>query len=190
MKNKSIELIPADTNLADSLCAYYIRNRSFLKPFEPVREETFFTPEYQREVLRSEMLARKNGIAFRFYIRPAGEPNKIIGIIGLNNIIRGAFLSCHLGYKLDNAYLGRGFMPMAVDMVTDYAFRELNLHRIEANVMPRNKASLRVLEKCGFENEGLSKFYLNINGIWEDHIHMVKLNYEMHHVKHKGRESE
>ena len=69
---------------------------------------------------------------------------------------------------------------MAVGMLTRYAFEELGLHRIEANVMPKNKASLRVLEKNHFVNEGISKYYLNINGVWEDHIHMVKINYDMH----------
>lgn len=187
MKNAHIELIPPDLSLAEPLCAYYLRNREFLRPFDPAREDGFFTPEHQREVLRSEMLAREAGIACRFYIRPMDAPEKIIGTIGLNNIIRGAFHSCHLGYKLDEAYTGRGYMTMAVGMVADYAFRELKLHRIEANVMPRNKASLRVVEKNGFENEGLSKFYLNINGIWEDHIHMVKLNYEMHKPQFSGR---
>lgn len=67
-------------------------------------------------------------------------------------------------------------MTQAVSAITKIAFEELKLHRIEANVMPFNKASLRVLEKCGFENEGLSKKYLKINNVWEDHIHMVKLN--------------
>ena len=69
---------------------------------------------------------------------------------------------------------------MAVEMLTKYAFEELDLHRIEANVMPKNKASLRVLEKNDFMNEGISKYYLNINGVWEDHIHMVKINYAIH----------
>ena len=69
---------------------------------------------------------------------------------------------------------------MAVEMLVRYAFEELQLHRIEANVMPRNAASLRVLEKNDFVNEGLSKYYLRINGTWEDHIHMVKLNDSMH----------
>lgn len=179
MKNQIIELIPADPSLAEALCAYYIRNREFLRPFEPAREETFFTPEHQRSILETEVEARRNGTACRFYIRLVNRP-EIIGTIGLNNIIRGAFQSCHLGYKLDEAHRGQGIMPMAVNLVVNYAFQELNLHRIEANVMPRNLPSLRVLEKCGFENEGLSRFYLNINGLWEDHIHMVRLNYDLH----------
>ena len=180
MKNQHIELIPPDPSLAEALCAYYTRNREFLRAFEPVREEAFFTPAYQAEILRGEQLARAQGTGCRFYIRPVGQQEKIIGSVGLNNIIRGAFQSCHLGYKLDKDYQNRGLMTMAIAMVVDHAFGTLHLHRVEANVMPRNLASLRVLEKNGFENEGLSKYYLNINGIWEDHIHMVRLNYGMH----------
>lgn len=60
--------------------------------------------------------------------------------------------------------------------VIRYAFDELRLHRIEANIMPRNSASLKMVEKLGFSSEGLARKYLKINGIWEDHIHMVLLN--------------
>ena len=118
--------------------------------------------------------------AFRFYIILMEQPSKIIGVIGLNNVVCGAFCSAFLGYKLDKDYVDNGYMSMAVKMLTKYAFEELGLHRIEANVMPKNKASLRVLEKNQFINEGISKYYLNINGVWEDHIHMVKINYAMH----------
>ena len=69
-------------------------------------------------------------------------------------------------------------MTQAVQTVTDFGFGELGLHRIEGNVMPRNRASLRVLEKCGFQKEGISPRYLKINGVWEDHIHMVRLQDE------------
>ena len=61
----------------------------------------------------------------------------------------------------------------------DYAFGPLALHRVEANIMPRNQASLRVAEKCGFQPEGLARRYLCINGVWEDHLHMVRLNAAM-----------
>ena len=98
----------------------------------------------------------------------------------MNNVVWGAFCSASLGYKLDKDYVNKGYMSVAVEMLIKYAFEELGLHRIEANVMPKNKASLRVLEKNQFINEGTSKYYLNINGVWEDHIHMVKINYAMH----------
>lgn len=180
MQNGDIRLVPASESLAPAVAGYYRRNREFLKPFDPAREEAFFTLEHQREILRAEEAARAAKEGFRFYIVPVDGPETVIGSIGLNNIVWGAFRSAFLGYKLDAAYLNRGYMTAAVGMVVQYAFAEAGLHRVEANVMPRNKPSLRVLEKNGFVNEGLSKYYLNINGVWEDHVHMVRINFAMH----------
>ena len=172
--------MPADTSLAAKVVDYYNRNRTFLETFEPVRNEEFSSLEYQRSVLEKQMIEYRARTAFRFYIVPIEHPSKVIGIIGLNNVIWGAFCSAFLGYKLDKDYINKGYMSVAVEMLVEYAFEELGLHRIEANVMPRNKASLRVLEKNQFINEGISKYYININGVWEDHVHMVKINYAMH----------
>ena len=180
MQNKYIQLLPADVSFAEQVVDYYKRNKEFLKAFEPIRNEEFFTLEYQKEILRRERLEYEEKTSFHFYIMLTEDLSRIIGMIGLNNVVWGAFCSAFLGYKLDKDFLNRGCMSMAVEMLTEYAFEELQLHRIEANVMPRNKASLRVLEKNHFKNEGISKYYLNINGVWEDHIHMVKINYSMH----------
>lgn len=180
MQNKCIELVPAEISLAEQVTDYYRRNRGFLEGYEPRREERFFLLEYQQAVLKKEMDDFQQKNAFHFYIRPADQPNKIIGAIGLSHVIWGAFCSAFLGYKLDESFTSRGYMSMAVDMLVRYAFDELHLHRIEANVMPKNIASLRVLEKNLFIKEGISKYYLNINGIWEDHIHMVRINHDMH----------
>lgn len=180
MKNECIELVPADLSLWEQVADYYRRNRDFLERFEPLRDEEFYSIERQTDNLRGEVRRMEEGREYRFYIRPAGDQGKIIGSIGLSNVVMGAFKSAFLGYKLDREFINRGYMTMAVNMVVEYAFGEIGLHRIEANVMPWNSASLRVLEKNGFENEGMSKYYLNINGVWEDHIHMVKINYAMH----------
>lgn len=182
MKNQYIQLVPADLSLAEQVVDYYKRNRDFLKAFEPVRSEEFFSLEYQRTALKKEMADYETKAAFHYYIMPMERPSKIIGIIGLNNVVWGAFCSAFLGYKLDKDYVNKGYMSVAVEMLVKYAFEELGLHRIEANVMPKNKASLRVLEKNQFINEGISKYYLKINGVWEDHIHMVKINYAMHEI--------
>lgn len=69
-----------------------------------------------------------------------------------------------------------GYMAEAIRKGIDIMFNEFGLHRIEANIMPKNKRSLRVVEKLGFVNEGTASRYLMINGKWEDHIHMVLLN--------------
>ncbi|GMA58037.1 acetyltransferase (GNAT) family protein [Alicyclobacillus sacchari] len=77
---------------------------------------------------------------------------------------------------MDKAYNGRGYTTEAVRLVVDYAFRVLKLHRIEAGVMPHNEGSIRVLEKSGFEKEGLSKKNVLINGKWEEHLHFAIVN--------------
>lgn len=180
MGNDTIQLLPADPSLASEVTDYYQRNRTFLEKYEPIREEEFFSLEYQRKLLEEERLDFCQKTAFRFYLTLTSQPQRIIGIIGLNNVVWGAFCSAFLGYKSDEEAQNKGYMTIAVGLLTDYAFHELHLHRIEANVMPRNQASLRVLEKNHFVNEGISKYYLNINGVWEDHIHMVRINYALH----------
>lgn len=160
---------------------YYLRNREFLKEWEPVRTEEFYTLEFQEKQLQNDLEAFKNGISIRFwiFIKSTSGSTKLIGSIALSNIVRGAFQSCHLGYKLDKDEVGKGYMTEVLKKVIRIAFKDYKLHRIEANIMPKNKASLRVVEKSGFYNEGIAYNYLKIYGRWEDHIHMVLLNPEV-----------
>ena len=158
---------------AESVLEYCIRNKDFLKDTEPEREESFYTLGEQERLL-SKDASCDNG--YRFWLRKKEDPLRVIGTVGLNNIVMGAFRSCFLGYRLDREELNRGYMTEALARCIDFAFQEIGLHRLEANIMPRNAPSLRVVQKLGFRNEGLSEKYLRINGIWEDHIHMVLLN--------------
>jgi ribosomal-protein-alanine N-acetyltransferase len=121
----------------------------------------------------------ERGQLVKLWLCKTEEPDRVIGSVAISNIVRGVFLSCHLGYRLDEAEQGKGYMTEAIREMVAYAFQKLGLHRIEANIMPRNTASLKVTEKLGFYHEGLAKQYLRINGKWEDHIHMVLLNEEM-----------
>lgn len=176
---KDLLLKSSDVNLTESLLEYYLRNKAFLEEFEPKRDPSFFTYEGQYNQLEKEIVDADQKVSFHFYIFKKNDDKKIIGCIGLNNIVWGSFLSCFLGYKLDGQHINKGYMTQAVCAVADFAFSDLHLHRIEGNIMPRNQASLRVLEKCGFVNEGMSKKYLKINDIWEDHVHMVLINEHM-----------
>ena len=135
-----------------------------------------------RQSLAEELGWAEVGRSFRFLLVQPRHPGKIIGALGFNEIVRGAFQSCFVSYKIDAALWGRGYGSEAIRYGTGWAFRVLGLHRAEANVMPRNAASLRAAEKAGYRPEGLARRYLNINGVWEDHIHMVKLNEEEYHA--------
>lgn len=95
--------------------------------------------------------------------------DKIVGSITLSQIFRKAFQNCYLGYALGVKYVGNGFMTEAVNLILRYAFKNLKLHRIEANVQPENLPSIAVLMRCGFTKEGFSRKYLKIKGKWRDH---------------------
>ncbi|MEK4050261.1 GNAT family N-acetyltransferase [Bacillus sp. FSL K6-2839] len=97
------------------------------------------------------------------------ETDDLIGTISLSSVVRGPVEGAWLGYVLDEKHGGKGYMTEAIRLIIDYAFDELHLHRIEAGVKPSNIGSIRVLEKTGFENEGLNRKKVKINGVWEDH---------------------
>jgi len=165
-----------DKSSAELVVDYYLRNKLFLEEWESEKSEEFYTKQYQEEQLDNELSNIENKSSFSLWVFKKEDDNRIIGSIGFNNIVRGAFLSCHLGYKLDKDEINNGYMTEAIQKGIDIMFNEFGLHRIEANIMPKNKRSLIVVKKLGFYNEGLAFKYLKINGKWEDHIHMVLLN--------------
>lgn len=162
--------------LAEEVTAYQTENRAFLSKTAPQRGEDFYTVEFQKNLLAQEEERCRNYRAVRYWISKKEEPNHIIGMVGLNEIVFGAFQSCFLAYNLSGANVRRGYATEAVKELLRVAFEELGLHRVEANIMPRNLPSLGLVEKLGFVREGLSREYLKINGAWEDHVHMVLLN--------------
>ena len=93
----------------------------------------------------------------------------IAGQLTVSTIVWGSARMATLGYWVDEARAGRGIAPTAVALATDHCFQTLGLHRMEINIRPENRASLRVVEKLGFRDEGLRKRYLHIAGQWADH---------------------
>jgi ribosomal-protein-alanine N-acetyltransferase len=103
----------------------------------------------------------------------------LIGQITMGGIIYGAMRGAHIGYWIDQRFSNRGFTTLAVDALTEFAFTELRLHRIEINLRPENAASRRVAEKAGYRFEGERARYLHIDGDWRDHISFVRENPEI-----------
>jgi len=135
-------------------------NREFLAPFDPVRDDDFFTLEVHRA--RIAEAGRHSWL-----ILDDGEP---AGFIGLSNVVRGPLQSAVLSYWVDQDRNGLGLATRAVGAVVDFAFGDLQLHRVEAGTLPDNFASQRVLEKNGFERYGLARRFLLIAGEWRDHV--------------------
>lgn len=176
IRTKRLVLRRLQLDDAPLLLEFYTKNEAFFKAYEPVKLTSFYQLAYQETAIKAEKSKEEQGRSIKFMMFKEDEPTRLIGLVTLNEIVKGCFLSCFMGYKIDQDYTNQGYMTEAVEAVVHYAFDVMRLHRIEANIMPKNKPSLQVATKAGFINEGISKQYLKINGVWEDHIHMVKLN--------------
>jgi ribosomal-protein-alanine N-acetyltransferase len=117
----------------------------------------------------ARLLALSNTATHQKYFVCRVEDGRICAYVGLNEIVRGAFLSSYLGYWTGVPFLRRGYATWGVRLCLRRAFEELGLHRVEANIIPGNVASLALARRCGFRKEGYSPRYLQIAGIWQDH---------------------
>ncbi|MFJ2414826.1 GNAT family N-acetyltransferase [Streptomyces brevispora] len=162
-----VRLRPVTAADAASLAASMTRSRTYMRPWEPRRPDSFYTEEGQRQRLAGLLTDREAGRAMAWVL--ADEEDRAIGGFNLNAIALGPFRSATLGYWVDVEYTGRGLATAAVRKICDLARDELRLHRVEAGTVTANTASQRVLTKCGFEQFGLAPRYLHIDGEWRDH---------------------
>jgi ribosomal-protein-alanine N-acetyltransferase len=163
---------PAD---AEDMLQLQIQNRDFFQQFAMERDEKFYTLEGQRDRLERLVTYAMDDTDYYFGIFTNAD-NHLIGSINLFSLIRGSIQSAFVGYFLDEKQNGKGYTTEAVKLIVKFAFDELKLHRVEAGVMPHNLGSIRVLEKAGFEKEGLARKNVKINGKWEDHQQMAIVN--------------
>ena len=151
------------TDDAEELAALYRSNREFLAPFEPARDDAYFTATVQRGRLERP----DDADWWRWAILDGGA---IAGMIALNDVMRGALQMGTVGYWVDRERNGRGLASAAVADVVAFAFGAAGLHRLEAGTLPDNVPSQRVLTKNGFERFGYAKELLLIDGTWRDHV--------------------
>jgi ribosomal-protein-alanine N-acetyltransferase len=140
-------------------------NRSWLRPWEatnPQAPSAFDVKSQLRGLLRQ--LDDQSGMPFVIEVK-----GKLQGQLNVANVMYGSVSSAVLGYWISPEVAGRGVMPTAVSLVTDYLMDQVGLHRVEINIRPENTASLRVIQKLGFRYEGLKQRYIHINGDWRDH---------------------
>ncbi len=147
------------------------RCAGWLLKWEPLRPPGVPDPVEDRHAFAARCAARDReiqlGTGYGFGLFVDGV---FAGEINLNSIHRGAFQSGYIGYWIDERVAGNGYMPEAVVLVLRFGFEQLGLHRMQISIIPRNTASRRVVEKLGLRDEGIALRYLEINGVWEDHV--------------------
>ena len=161
-----ILLRPVEPRDAEPLADAYRRNREHLAPWEPTRDEQFFTTRWHRDEIALLLDQLDAGRKIPLVLVDGDE---VVGRVNVNGIMRGAFQSASLGYWVDAAYGGRGLATSAVLAVVGLALDDLGLHRLEASTLPHNHRSQRVLERAGFEVIGVAPRYLQFAGTWQEH---------------------
>jgi len=143
-------------------------SRAFLEPWEPQWAPDELTQSAFRHRLRRSHYEYDQGTGISFFVFET-EDGRLAGGISLSNIRHGVAQSASIGYWMGERYAGQGLMHEALRLVIPFAFDRLRLHRLEAACIPGNTRSMRLLEKAGFQREGLLRSYLRINGVWQDH---------------------
>lgn len=156
------------------LTSLLVAQAEYLAPWEPARDPEFFTLDKQSELAGQAILDFNQELSVPFLI--VSDRDEILGRITLNGIVRGALQSTAIGYWIRSDYAGQGHATHAVSQAIDYAFTALNLHRVQAEVLPENFGSQRVLERNRFQLFGTAPQYLKINGVWRDHLMYQCLN--------------
>ncbi|MGB7922308.1 MAG: GNAT family N-acetyltransferase [Pyrinomonadaceae bacterium] len=171
MKTKRLLLWLPTVEAAPRMLAFVKENQEHFAPWSPPDPPGYYTEAYWRERLALARTEFRRGQSMRLVFferqRPEGP---VVGDCNFTNIVRGAFQSCYLGYKIDRQRVGQGLMSEALAAAITYAFDDLGLHRIMANYVPVNERSGRLLRRLGFVVEGYARDYLFIAGEWRDHV--------------------
>ena len=144
------------------------RSRSFLERWEPLWPADDLTRTSFRLRLKRYQRDIDTDQAYPFFIF-LNDSDTLAGGINISNVRRGVAQMATIGYWMGTPHAGRGIMTQGLHAVISFAFRELRLHRLEAACLPVNEPSMRLLLKCGFEEEGYARRYLKIHGRWQDH---------------------
>lgn len=165
-----LQLRASDSAFAAAVADFYRRNRAPHARWNPPMAQATFTEEGQRESLTATAAAIGAGASIGWWLFALDAPDLALGQIHLSQITRRAFCNAMLGYSIDAAFEGRGLMREALQAALADAFGpRVRLHRVQANVRPENARSLALLARLGFEQEGLAREYLFIDGAWRDH---------------------
>jgi ribosomal-protein-alanine N-acetyltransferase len=156
---------------APRLVSYFETNRKHLAPWEPPFPKGLFTNAFWERRLVQNQDEFTAGRSMRLVLLDRdGADGPIVGLANFTQFVRGAFMSCTLGYSIDQDAQGKGLMYEALDRAIRYVFEDLKLHRVQANYIPTNERSGRLLKRLGFTVEGYARDYIFINGAWRDHI--------------------
>lgn len=161
---------------APLLAEFFSRNDARLARWDPPRPAGICSTRYWRAECERAVDEYNDGLVVRWVMFSGADRSQVIGRVNYTQIARGPFQSCMLGYAIDAAFERRGLMQEALAATITHAFDVLRLHRIQANYIPDNVRSGRLLQRIGFRREGVAPQYLFIDGAWRDHVITALIN--------------
>jgi [ribosomal protein S5]-alanine N-acetyltransferase len=171
LEGRRVVLRPLRSDDFDSWRDVRVRSADWLLKWEPRLPSGQPDPTRSSAAFAARCSARQrewqlgSGYGFGIFVGP-----QLAGEINLSGLQRGPFQNAYVGYWIAEEFAGQGYVPEALVVLARFAFEQLGLHRIQVAIIPRNRNSRRVVEKVGLREEGLAARYLEINGVWEDHV--------------------
>ncbi len=171
-----LKVLKADNSTAGSVLDFYLRDRELFERYEPDRVPNFYDLGFQKTVLKYEYNLAVKGEHVRFYVFRKEAPDIIIGTVCLHDIQKNYYSSCEIGYKFSSEFQRQGYATEAINYSLITVFEDLSLHRVNAWVDIDNIASVELLKKLGFIQEGYCKDFIKMRGKWRDHLQFSILN--------------
>lgn len=169
VRGDGVYLRPPEMRDFEEWAALRHLSRAFLTPWEPTWPVDDLTRTAFRRRLRRHASEIENDDAYPFLLFRESD-DRLVGGLTFGQVKRGVAQAATLGYWMGQPFAGQGWMSRAVRAATGFAFATLRLHRVEAACLPQNEASIRLLTRTNFKQEGVARSYLRINGIWQDHL--------------------
>lgn len=158
----------------EAWAALRLASRAFLVPWEPTWPADDLSRAAFRSRIKRYMRDIEGDMAYPFFVYRVSD-DALLGALTLSNVRRGVAQMASVGYWIGEHHARKGYMTAAMLAVLPFVYGNLRLHRLEAACLPSNRASISLLMKCGFQEEGRARRYLRINGRWEDHLLFARL---------------
>lgn len=179
LESKRLILRTLNQEWACQVCEFYKKNYEWLSPWEPNLSKHFFSAEVTEKFMKAEFKSMLSGNCLRYWFSSKSLPDRLIGSVNFQNIRKGNFSSCQIGYKIDKEFSGFGFTAEAVSCAISSLFDDEGLHRIEALIVTDNLPSIRLAENVGFVKEGIARERVRVNNEWKDCYQYSLLNGEL-----------
>lgn len=170
IETKRLILRVLTPDYAQDTLDFYMAHPEVYEKYEPIFKDEFYTLNYHEKLLQAEYQQTLLMRMFRFWIFEKDNPEQIIGTVSFHGISPDIYSCCSVGYKIAPEYWRKGYAYEAINASIEMIAKEIGIRRFEALVLPDNTPSIKLLEKLGFEKEGVLKEKIFIQGQWRDHI--------------------